>query len=108
MDKNKLRRFLFEKDKQNPGAINNTGLSNPTLGNHLPGSVSLSMPKIKSSASSMSSGLSNPMGMHPGLSKPPGIKESLPNPTAAPSIIGKQPKLPKMDKFAKTRNYFKK
>ncbi len=91
MDKAKLRRFMFMKDKQ-------SGMS----GN------AQSMPSNKSAAKSMSPGLSNPMGMHPGFSKPPGIKENLPNPTSNPTVIGQQPKLPKMAKFGKTKSYFKK
>lgn len=76
-----------------------------------------SIPSNKSTPTAMSPGLPNPMGMHKpsmgmatpkpaGMSGPP--KMTLPNPTAAPSIVGQQPKMPKMAKFAKTRNYFKK
>jgi len=100
MDKGKLRRFLFMQDKQN-------GMSPPGQ----------SMPVNKTTPNSMQSGLPNPMGMtkpSTGMSKPIGNKMpsmpkmTLPNPTAAPSIVGQQPKMPKMAKFAKTRNYFKK
>ena len=117
MDPNKLRRFLFEKDKQNPSAINPTGVSSPSLGSHNLGSNNLSVPSNKSAPGAISPGLPNPMGIHQSIFKQPTIgmpkspaapKMTLPNPTAAPSIVGQQPKLPKMAKFAKTRNYLKK
>lgn len=82
MDKNKLRKFLFMQDKQ-------SGLPSPGQ----------SVPLNKSAPKSMSPGLPKPMGAQ---------NMSLPNPTAAPSIVGQAPKLPKMPKFGKTKSYFKK
>lgn len=69
MDKSKLRKFLFMKDKQ-------SGISN--------------------NAQAISSNKSTTKNI------------SLPNSTATPAIIAQEPKLPKMPKFGKIRNYFKK
>ena len=103
MDPNKLRKLLFEKDKQNPQTA-----MNPTLGSHLPGNGSMTIPQNKSAPKPMSPGLPNPMGMHQGMAPASPIKMNLSNPTGAPSIIGKPAKLPKDPKFAKTKNFFKK
>lgn len=99
MDPAKLRALLFEKDKQK----NSSGMSNSGQ----------SMPMNKSSPNSMSPGLPNPMGFHQSINsmqKPQSIgmpktmgspKMNLPNPTAAPSVIGKQPSLPQFGKMKK-------
>jgi hypothetical protein len=116
MNPGKLRALLYEKDK-NPqagakptSAINNTGLSNPTLGNKLPGG-SISMPVNKSAPGAMSPGLPNPMGMAHTLNAAPKApsmpKMSLPNPTAAPSVIGQQPSLPKPARFGRMKKALK-
>lgn len=105
MDPGKLRALLFEKDKQK----NSSGMS----------SSGQSMPSNKSSPHPMSPGLPNPMGMsqpinsmakpqNPGMPKTMGApKMSLPNPTAAPSVIGSQPGLPKPTKFGRMKKLLK-
>lgn len=102
MDQSKLRKLLFEKDKLSGG-------QNP----------SQSMPMNKSTPHPMSPGLPNPMGNSQpisSMSKPASTgmpktigapKMSLPNPTAAPSVIGQQPSLPKPAKFGRMKKLLK-
>lgn len=98
MDKNKLRALLYEKDKQK----SQSGM--PSSG--------LSIPQNKTTPMSMNPGLTNPMGMHKStngvIPKAAGSpKMSLPNPTAAPSIVGSSPKLPKPARFSRMKSILK-
>jgi hypothetical protein len=118
MDPAKLRALLYEKDKLGGKTINPTGVTNPNTGSHM-GSPSFTMPQNKSTPMPMHPGLSNPMGNAQPISsmpKPPSMgipktigapKMTLPNPTAAPSIVGQQPGLPKPARFGRTKKLLK-
>ena len=118
MDPNKLRALLYEKDKQK-SAISPTSVSRPNLGSQNLGGNSLNVPSNKSAPTAMSPGLPNPMGFHQPVSNMPkpastgmpktlgAPKMTLPNPTAAPSIIGQQPGLPKPAKFGRMKKLLK-
>ena len=120
MDPAKLRALLYEKDKQKGSqTITPSSISNPNLGSQNLGGNSLSVPQKLSAPKPMNPGLPNPMGFHQPISnmpKPPSTgmpktigapKMNLPNPTAAPSIIGSQPSLPKPAKFGRMKKLLK-
>ena len=118
MNPAKLRALLYEKDKNPSSAINQSSISKPNLGSSMPGG-SLTMPSNKSAPTAMSPGLPNPMGhaqpissmakpASTGMPKTMGApKMTLPNPTAAPSIVGSQPGLPKPAKFGRMKKLLK-
>jgi len=83
MDKAKLRALLYAKDKEKA----QSGMP----------SNALSVPQNKST----------PMSMNPDLGKSSVPKMRLPNPTAAPSVIGSVPKLPKPARFARMKKMLK-
>jgi hypothetical protein len=120
MDPAKLRALLYEKDKTSgKNTISPTSVTKSNLGSQNLGGNSLSVPQNKSAPSPMSPGLPNPMGFHQpvsqmqkpastGMPKTIGApKMTLPNPTAAPSVIGQQPSLPKPAKFGRTKKLLK-
>lgn len=120
MDSGKLRALLYEKDKQKGAStLSPPSVTNPNLGSQNLGGNSLSMPQKLSQPTAMSPGLPNPMGHAQPISnmpKPPSTgmpktmgapKMTLPNPTAAPSVIGQQPGLPKPAKFGRMKKLLK-
>jgi hypothetical protein len=118
MDPAKLRALLYEKDKQK-SAITPSSVISPNIGSQNLGGNSLHMPSNKSAPTAISPGLPNPMGHAQPISSMPkpasmgmpktigAPKMTLPNPTAAPSIIGQQPGLPKPAKFGRMKKILK-
>ena len=92
MDKNALRKLLYEKDKQN-----NMGTIPP--GTSAPRSIPTSRPpQMSSPPQAFKLGAPSAPKFHPSVGG--SIK-----PTSNPSVI---PSLPSLPKFAKVKKYFKK